>query len=502
MNQPNKPLDDAMPARMLRSRWVVTGTLRLETAMHLGGEGNERVDMPVLRDPRSGAPLLIGSTLAGALRNALTDRLVGYKVPEPELVSKFFGHRRGNDDGVQSPLVVFDSIGELPKGYGIEIRDGVAISAKTGTAEDHKKYDYEVLPVGTTFPVRIDLLVPEHSDEQSLVKAMATSLDALSHGETAIGAKRSRGLGRVSATWTARRFDLTSSKGWVAWVLSEHELPIVTASEGVSALDALRKAASKDLDSLSLLNDARRRVVINLHLSVVGDVLVRSPSTSPDAPDVSHLTSGGAALLPGTSLGGVLRSQAGRIARLVRNKQGDGDRWVDRLFGPRFVGQRPPPDFELFASRLRVGEAVIEGGQSRQQIRVAIDRFTQGVIPKALLDEQVQIGGEVKVQLDLQDPKCGELGLVLLVLKDLLHGELAIGGTSAIGRGVLHGYAELACYDGAETKPRSAAIRPGKRPTGGAAAEIDKAIQQFLEAASLIKDVDQTAGQVEEGGAL
>jgi CRISPR/Cas system CSM-associated protein Csm3 (group 7 of RAMP superfamily) len=504
MNEAHMPLDDAMPARTLRARWVVSGTLRLETAMHLGGEATERVDMPVLRDPRGGGPLLPGSTLAGALRNALADRLMGYGTDEPEAVSDLFGGGRGDDDGVQSPVIVFDALGTLPEGYGVEIRDGVAISADSGTAEDHKKYDYEVLPAGTTFPVRVDLLVPEDGNEKVLAEALATSLDALSRGETAFGARRSRGLGRVSATWTARRFDLTSSEGWVGWVgwvQTDHEAPIATVSEGASSLDALRAAAPDRLVSLSLLGDARRRVVIILHLSVAGEVLVRSPGTSPEAPDVSHLTSGGDPILPGTSLGGVLRSQAGRIARLVRRRQGDGDRWIGRLFGPRFEGQRPPPGFELFASRLRVGEAVIDGGRSRQQTRMAIDRFTQGVIPTALFDEQIHSGGDVEVQLELRDPRPGELGLALLVLKDLLSGELVVGGTSAVGRGVLQGHAELTFHEGAGAAPRSAAVRPGEPPTGEAAEAIEEAIRQFLDAALLNEDADPAAGPAEDGGA-
>jgi len=500
MSEPRMPLDDAMSGRTLHARWVVSGMLRLETAMHLGGEANERVDMPVLRDPRDGGPLLPGSTLAGALRNALADRLAGYGVDEPEAVSALFGGRRGDDDGEQSPLIVFDALGRLPDGHGVEIRDGVAISAATGTAEDHKKYDYEVLPAGTVFPVRVDLLVPGESDEKHLVEALATSLDALSSGETAFGAKRSRGLGRVSATWVARRFDLTSREGWLAWVGSEHEAPIPSGRDRSSAPNALQAEFSDDRASLTLLGDARRRVVVDLHLAAVGDILVRSPGTSPDAPDVSHLASGGVPILPGTSLGGVLRSQALRIARLVRHRQGDGERWIDRLFGPRFEGQRPPPGFELFASRLRVGESVIDGGLPRRQTRVAMDRFTQGVIPTALFDEQVQDGGNVQVRLEIRDPKPGELGLLLLVLKDLLSGELAVGGASAVGRGVLEGYAELTFHDGAGAVPRSARIRPGAPPAGEAGSEIEEAIRQFLEAAPLSEHAESASGPAEDGG--
>jgi CRISPR/Cas system CSM-associated protein Csm3 (group 7 of RAMP superfamily) len=494
-------LDDAMPGRTFRARWVIRGVLRLETATHLGGEPTERVDMPVLRDPRSGGPLLPGTTLAGSLRNALADRLTGYGGDEPEAVSDLFGGRRGDDDGTQSPVIVFDALGRLPDGLGVEIRDGVAISAASGTAEDHKKYDYEVLPAGTIFPVRVDILVPEKADEKDLVEALATSLDALSHGEVAFGAKRSRGLGRVSATWVARRFDLTSPEGWQAWVQSDHEAPASASGEGARALDALRAAAPDDLASLSLLGDGRHRVVLDLDLTVEGALLVRSPGTSPNAPDVSHLTSGGSPILPGTSLAGVLRSQALRIARLVRRQQADATRWIDRLFGPRFEGQRPPAGFELFASRLRVGEAVITGGNARRQTRIAIDRFTQGVIPTALFDELVHGGGSVQVRLELRDPRPGELGLLLLVLKDLLSGELAVGGASSIGRGVLKGSAELTFHDGTGTAPRAASICPGAPPTGEATAEVEGAIRQFLEAAPLNDDAEPAVGSVEDGGA-
>ncbi|RAL20663.1 hypothetical protein DL240_15205 [Lujinxingia litoralis] len=499
MNNAQLPLDDAMPGRPILARWVICGTLRLETAMHLGGKTSERVDKTVLRDARDGGPLLPGTTLAGALRNALADRLVGYGVEEPVSVSRLFGGGRGDDDGAQSPLIVFDAIGRFPEGQGSEIRDGVAISPTTGTAEDNKKYDYEVLPAGTSFPIRLDLLVANASQEKEQVEALATSLDALSDGETAFGAKRSRGLGRVSATWTARRFDLTTPAGWMAWAQADHEFPHNTADEDFSALDALRAAAPESLTALTVLTDARQRVVLELHLKVEGDVLIRSPGASPDAPDVSHLTSGGSPILSGTSLGGALRSQALRIARLVRHRKGDGDRLIDELFGPRFEGQRPPPGLKLFASRLRVGEAVIKGGSSPRQTRVAIDRFTQGVIPTALFDEQVQSGGEACVQLELRDPRAGELGLLLLVLKDLLSGELPVGGASAVGRGVLTGAARLTFYDGDDTEPRSAIIRPGSSPAGDAAAEIEAAIQQFVEPSSVNHEVEVAAGVIEEG---
>jgi hypothetical protein len=122
------------------------------------------------------------------------------------------------------------------------------------------------------------------------------------------------------------------------------------------------------------------------------------------------------------------------------------------------------------------------------------------VIPTALFDEQVHGGGGVQPQLELRDPRPGELGLVLLVLKDLLSGELAVGGTSAVGRGVLQGDAELTFHDGPGAAPRSAALRPGEPPTGEAAAAIDEAIREFLDAATLDEDAEPAVGPAEDGG--
>lgn len=489
------PLNDAMPPRAQTARWVIRGTLTLETALHLGGEGGtERVDMPVLRDPRDGKPLLPGTTFAGALRNALADRLAGYGAAEPSDVTEIFGGSRGDDDGSQSPLIVFDAVGKIPVGRGVEIRDGVAISPATGIAEDHKKYDYEVLPAGTTFPVRVDLVLPVPGtggdtssplDEKGLLEDLAATLDAFAHGQSGFGAKRSRGLGRVRAVWAAKRFDLGSPEGWIEWVLSDHEAPFAANPDQGSIWDAI-EAAAPDLKPLSLPGDTRTRVVIDLDLGVGHDILVRSPGTDPGAPDVSHLHSGGAAILPGTSVAGVIRTQALRIARLLRDAQQDADLWVDRLFGPRFEGQRPTGRLRPRASRLRIGEARLEESQPQRQTRVAIDRFTGGVVDTALFDEQTELGGRATLRMELRNPEDGELGLVLLVLKDLLGGSLPVGGTSSVGRGVLRGSATVTWHEGDGKAPRSATIHPGRQPAGDAAAAIDEAICAFHKAGSLV----------------
>ena len=60
-------------------------------------------------------------------------------------VAKVFGGARTDDNGSQSPLIVFDALGTLPAdSASTEVRDGVLIETATGVAADQKKFDFEV----------------------------------------------------------------------------------------------------------------------------------------------------------------------------------------------------------------------------------------------------------------------------------------------------------------------------------------------------------------------
>ncbi|MGE4056660.1 MAG: RAMP superfamily CRISPR-associated protein, partial [Vicinamibacterales bacterium] len=324
------------------------------------------------------------------------------------------------------------------------------------------------------------------------------ALDAFAHGQSAFGAKRSRGLGRVSTVWAAWRFDLGSPEGWLAWTLSDHERPFAANPDQSCIRDALEQVAPEDVRPLELPGDRRERVVIDVDLTLAHDILVRSPGTDPGAPDASHLHSGGTAILPGTSLAGVMRTQALRIAKLLRDNHNDAAIWIDRLFGPRFEGQRPSVKLRPRASRLHIGEARLEGSQPQRQTRVAIDRFTGGVVDTALFDEQTEVDARATVRLELWNPRPGELGIVLLVLKDLLDGSLPVGGTSSVGRGVLRGSATVTWHTGDGMALRSATIQPGCQPSGDAAGKIHEVIRAFHEADSLVQAPSQ-AGSAAEG---
>jgi CRISPR/Cas system CSM-associated protein Csm3 (group 7 of RAMP superfamily) len=76
------------------------------------------------------------------------------------------------------------------------------------------------------------------------------------------------------------------------------------------------------------------------------------------------------------------------------------------------------------------------------QYRVSIDRFTGGARETALFSEQPAFGGnETTLTIDIRliNPKDHEIGMLLLLLKDLWTGDLPLGGESGVGRGRLIG---------------------------------------------------------------
>lgn len=445
---------DAMPGRGLSARWTFEATLTLTTAAHFGGRGDSALDMPVLRCAKTDRPLLPGTSVAGALRAYVLDRLAGYGCEAERAdskgacwatidktdVAKLFGGARGDDQGAQSPLIVFDALGALPEASPhTEVRDGVMIETATGTAADHKKFDFEVLPPGTAFEVRFDVLVPQGADESALLSLLCAAFDGLRDEEIHIGMRRSRGLGELScANWKARRFELSQREGWLEWIGSDHEHPTNgVAGAAAGPADAIEEAWRGA--TITPSRDKRKRIVFEADADLLGDVLIRVPNRDASGPDVMQLTSGGKPVVSGTSLTGVIRAQALRIAQLVRgisSKQAE-DEWIAPLFGPREKRDKNPRKPE--GSRLRVSERAIAGGREQRVTRVAIDRFTQGTVPTALFEEQPHVGGTVSLRIEIRDPRKGEDGLLLLVLKDLLTGQLPIGGASSVGRGALVG---------------------------------------------------------------
>jgi CRISPR/Cas system CSM-associated protein Csm3 (group 7 of RAMP superfamily) len=419
--------------RGIQERIVVRGALVLETPTHLGnGDVEGPLDMPLLLDPLEGRALLTGTSIAGALRNYL-------RAQDATLAEILFG-AVSDEENHQSPFVVDDALekpGEKPK---VELRDGVAIDPQTRTAEAKKKFDIELLEAGTEFHLSFELLVlKERADE--LRRAFALALKGLEKGEVRLGKRKRRGFGRcLVKEWCVHRYEVTTPAGMIAWLegrlSSEQKGPDIAFLLGVP------------------VEGQTHRPVCTLEGTFVvdGSLLIKSGLGEADAPDFVHLRSKRngkeVPVLSGTSLAGALRARALRIANTLGK---DGKQITDNLFGYR--REKEEDQEKLTASKLWTEETVIENGLDLVHTRVKIDRFTGGSYPGALFSEQPVFGKlnaetTVKISVRLENPSDGEVGLLLLLLKDLWTGDLPLGGESGIGRGRLKGKQASLKYNG------------------------------------------------------
>jgi CRISPR/Cas system CSM-associated protein Csm3 (group 7 of RAMP superfamily) len=355
-------------------------------------------------------------------------------------VQRLFG-TVGDDESVQSWVVINDALGNTP---GIELRDGVSIDPITRTAEYSKKYDLELLRAGTTFPISLELLISEEGNGAQLMRSLALALRGLERGEIGIGMRKHQGLGRCRVTeWRLRRYRMTNPTELVAWLENDR-------------VDEIRGESIADLLGVSLegIDDARATFSMSATFNLASSLLLRSKSGSADAPDMVHLRSyrpdagHEVPILSGTSLVGAIRARASRIANtLLPDKK--AKELIRSMFGPRIESREDTSA----GSRVIVQESVVRGGTDQLvQQRVKIDRFTGGAYPQALFSQQPLFAGEnanLTIHLKLHDPQDAEIGLLLLVLKDLWTEDLPLGGESSVGRGRLKGQEAKLCL----TKP-------------------------------------------------
>lgn len=487
---------------------AINANLELRTALHIGtGESTETADDMLRRDGR-GRLLIPGTAIAGALRSIATrlaPRLQSgslcYAVKEKNpreacgcLVCKLFGDVNPQEDaegGNAARLLIYDAVLEASD---VQIRDGVGIDRVTRAAarRERIKFDLEVLPAGTTFKLRIE--IDRHLEGAIALQLLAASLAEWEQGRGAVGGRVSRGLGaftlnhvqfveqdlnqvyklmhilRNGPTWQATDGDEKWVKSQVAgarpkvvpwskemtstttrsWALVEFTL----AATGPFLTHDLVQAGRSGLDHAFVLTEYKQ------------------VKKNPDEHDVKPL-------LPGSSLRGVLRSQAERIARTLATQTAWDDSnprqhfldhcpacnpLTDKTERPgascnsfiKMLGkserdrlEREGAEAELClacrlfgstwnGSRLRVEDAPLKAGTTVEYKVLdflAIDRFTGGGRDSAKFDAVVLWKPKFSVRLFLENPEPWELGWLALVLRDLNDGLATVGFGAAKGFG-------------------------------------------------------------------
>lgn len=393
-------------------RYTLTGTVKLTSPLIIrAGVSNDILNDTVddiVVTYHDGQPFIPGTSLAGVLRQVLQGL-----VPDAELV--LFGSI--DDKGTQSAL----QINDIPlEDTNIVVRDGIRIDDVRGVTVDGAKYDFEVIESGATGQLRIDCVIRRCHEQQGakIEKALAALANALQHG-IAIGARTVNGFGRVACKDIAlEHYDFTKPDHVKAWL---------TGTSGAAV--AIPKQA--------LVAD--RDLVINMDAYLEDTVLIKS--IFEEAWEDKSV----ALFVPGTSVKGVLRHQCGRILQAL----GSNDELVNTLFGYSNNDDKDSRKGRVIVDEIYFGKQF----NQEEQPRIRVDRFTGGAMNGALFqDHPVRNtkGDAVTFPLCMTVKNCNdaEAGLVMLLVKDLMTGQVTLGANRTIGYGRVQGKSVTVQYHG------------------------------------------------------
>jgi CRISPR/Cas system CSM-associated protein Csm3 (group 7 of RAMP superfamily) len=439
----NKTLEGAAIVK----RMLLKAKLELISPLIIGGGRSlyGDSDVIVLKD-ENGQPFIPSSSITGALKHAFDEYEYTGDASDYEENKRWFwgGEYHLKVDGecvkrsCQSAFVIADMM--VPEGSraAVTIRDGIKINRKTGIVETHKKFDFEIVEPGIAFDFKMEVLIRKAFDMELFRSFFNWITAILSGGEFAIGARTGQGFGCCKLEdLTAYEFDYRKPEHIIAWLSGDY-------SNVLLVYDPLQLPRA--------FHPRHKQFHIKAEFNIKNALIVGSYSGNPQAPDKVHIKSRNhnqskdIAILPGTSLRGAIRSRAERI---INTLGGNGLDELKGLFG--WVDDKPgsPEHEEAIRGRIKIEEKQIawESYYEEIQYRVKIDRFTGGAMNNALFDSMPLWSKDSKdsnetmvtLELSINEYKDWEAGLMLLILKDMWNGDLAVGGEKNVGRGVLRG---------------------------------------------------------------
>ncbi|MCF6147694.1 MAG: hypothetical protein E3K37_03450 [Candidatus Kuenenia sp.] len=406
---------------MAGGKIVLQGTIELLSPTLIGSGRDDHTDVDVLHDV-DGKPFIPATSLVGVLKHfiKLDD---SYK----DDLKRFWGftseEKISEKEVEQQSSLCCSDLTLISGSDKPVVRDGIEIDNKNGIVAKGAKYDYQVVERGAKF--RLNLGVNLTDSNKSFARQMiATIRKALEMESIQIGAKTNSGLGKIR--------------------LSDSHVCEFNFSKKTDVLQWLKKDFSTPNPFTEVpFNIANGVFTINTIFRLKNSFISRSYSADPKAPDAVSIKSGNDFVLTGASLKGVIRSRAERILNTVFDNKIEKSKLVlTRLFGD--VDEKNSSK-RAVKGKVRVDETLLPNFSSELQTRIKIDRFTGGTIETALFETMPLFADDDKnkqikdVKITIRDYEDHEAGLMLLVLKDLWTGDLAVGGEKAVGRGVFEG---------------------------------------------------------------
>lgn len=383
------------------------------------GDG-ELTDQDVIKNAE-GKPFVPGSSLAGAMRGYLQKAsdeacIFGYEISEEKL------RKSGEvlENGKMSSVFVSDlTFAEDPR---IKVRDGVALSSGK-TAITGAQFDMEVIDTGAKGYFYVEMVIRAEDAEDEMKQQLFDVFAGWKIEDIRLGAKKTRGYGKLKLISVKEKvFDKNNILTY-ANVYQYEEKNEIFKEESI-------------LKKISLPQNPRYITLIQ-PLKLNGGISIRQYSVKKGEPDFVHVTAGenDDPVIPGTSMAGAVRHRLEDILNELEIK--NVQEILRMLFGI-------VKDEKACRSSVTFDECVLSA-KELTMVRNGISRFESATKKGALFQEKSYVGGtttlKIRVENNLQ--ALAKIGLLLLVLKDLTNGYLAVGGQTAVGRGIFESAGEL-----------------------------------------------------------
>lgn len=374
--------------------------LKLTSPLAVGSGEDRNSDSDIMLDSL-GKPVIPAASIAGAVRHYLG---VEYKDK-----SDFFGYI-DNVESSDSKIKFYDAV--MTEEKNITVRDSVALEDKVG--KNGAKFDKEVLETDAEFVTLIEIHDASEKENSDILDV----LSALHAGHLRIGSKTTRGYGQFEITKAEKAyFSLPNDrKRWLDFYPYDYE-------STNQYTDITGEIVSRETN--------KRFTRIHLELKQNGAISIRS-YTVKNADDISsadyvQLSVGDTPVIPGTSWAGAFRQ---RFEEFCNHDK----KFMNDIWG--FVSEKEKTQAK---SKIIFSESQIRNATPKIITRNSIDRFSAGTKDGALYTEKTYYNGECALDIDINNDvedmrRCIEI--LSAVICDLDNGYLAVGGLTAVGRGL------------------------------------------------------------------
>ena len=390
---------------MIKSKIYYYVRMELLSPISIGNGDELLTDHDCLRNSK-GVPFIPGTSLAGVFSHYLSDEMLALFTPKI------------GDEYKQSPYYISDAnivLDDKKRNVSTSIRDGVKLKPDK-IAEDGAKFDFEIVESSTKFDFRIEVIVRDHDNIDKMKKVVDVILHGLNSGEILLGYKSKRGYGKVKIE-DVKIKEFTKNSLEEMLLFDKYQM------------DKYDQYSIPDIDNENKYD------YMQVHLRQVGGISIRKYSATAGEVDFEHVTSNGKPVIPGTSWNGLIRRQIAEYLDddIISNCCVKINDWF---------GEAKKRDTTGRASNIIIEESIIQDAKRIQITRNKISRFSAGVSNHALFSEVSYFNGDtvlgIKVKKSIEeDPDNSRIiGLISLVIKDIDNGFIALGGQTAIGRGL------------------------------------------------------------------